>query len=444
MQLVVGSFGGLVTRGLYLHDCSLRHLSQTVLYPLNSTVKYLWLNGNDIASLDPRLQSVFADLQHLRLGENPLRCDCSAVWLKQLYDRRREMFRGAPAPTCHSPDRLRGRAFNETTVDEFLCRAPQLTRVEVTANNTSGRLTCAAAGEPVPTIYWINTSGRLTCVAAGEPVPTIYWIQPSGRATRYLHSEPDPDLQPSAAAADPSLENEGTLMVESFNSDNRLFGMYICVANNDAGNVTLTISVPASTSDLLRPAVYLTSTPSTFTISVPASTSDLLRPAVYLTSTLSTLLPVNATVSQSTEPSTTVDRRSSTEADMQAVTASSRRSFTLSQLVVAVVVTHIVTLLLYVVVVAVCYWRRCGVDEFNRRRKNCVRRVHHQRSTVCSASSGSTLYTGGTAKLSPLPQSPSCGSPQRQAAVYLNGLGAHRDFFFETAADYGFRDGEYG
>ena len=419
MQLVVGSFGGLVTRGLYLHDCSLRHLSQTVLYPLNSTVKYLWLNGNDIASLDPRLQSVFADLQHLRLGENPLRCDCSAVWLKQLYDRRREMFRGAPAPTCHSPDRLRGRAFNETTVDEFLCRAPQLTRVEVTANNTSGRLTCAAAGEPVPTIYWINTSGRLTCVAAGEPVPTIYWIQPSGRATRYLHSEPDPDLQPSAAAADPSLENEGTLMVESFNSDNRLFGMYICVANNDAGNVTLTISVPAST-------------------------SDLLRPAVYLTSTLSTLLPVNATVSQSTEPSTTVDRRSSTEADMHAVTASSRRSFTLSQLVVAVVVTHIVTLLLYVVVVAVCYWRRCGVDEFNRRRKNCVRRVHHQRSTVCSASSGSTLYTGGTAKLSPLPQSPSCGSPQRQAAVYLNGLGAHRDFFFETAADYGFRDGEYG
>jgi len=402
IQLVAGSFRGFATSGLYLHDCSLRHLDHSVLQPLNSTVKYLWLNGNDIVRLDPDLESVFFVLQHLRLGENPLHCDCSSVWLKRLYDNRREVFRGAPAPSCHSPDRLRGRAFNETVVDEFLCRAPQLTRVEVTANDTSGRLTCAAAG---------------------EPVPTIYWIQPNGRATRYIHS--DADLQPSDADDDDAdMENEGTLMIESLNSDNSLFGMYICVANNEAGNVTLTISVPGSTAHLPQSPVHFTNM----------------------------LLPVHSTSSRPTDRarllSTSVERRSSVDA-VVAVTDNSderraSRTFTLSQLVVAVVVTHIVTLLFYVLLAAVCYWRRCARHEFSRRRSHAARRVHHQRSTVCSGSSGSTLYTGHTAKLSTLPLSPSCESPQREAAVFLNGLSAHRDFFFETAVPHRLRDGEYG
>lgn len=95
IRLVAGSFaGGFVTTGLYLHDCSLRHLAHSVLHPLNATIKYLWLNGNDIVRLDRGWETVFVLLQHLRLGENPLSCDCSAVWLKRLYDSRREVFRG--------------------------------------------------------------------------------------------------------------------------------------------------------------------------------------------------------------------------------------------------------------------------------------------------------------------------------------------------------------
>ena len=39
------------------------------------------------------------------------------------------------------------------------------------------------------------------------------------------------------------------------------------------------------------------------------------------------------------------------------------QTFTLSQLVVAVVVTHIVTLLFYVLLGAVCYWTRCAHAE---------------------------------------------------------------------------------
>jgi len=116
----------------------------------------------------------------------------------------------------------------------------KFTRVEVAANDTTGRLTCAATG---------------------EPVPTIYWIQPSGQATRYLH--PDPDVEASDPARDDASagpENEGTLSIRTPDAaaDSGLFGMYICVANNDAGNVTLTISVPAATSDLPRSDLYFT------------------------------------------------------------------------------------------------------------------------------------------------------------------------------------------
>jgi len=403
MRLVAGSFRGLVTTGLYLHDCSLSSLAASVLDPLNSTLKYLWLNGNDIVGLDSDLESVFSVLQHLRLGENPLRCDCSAVWLKRLFDKRPDVFRGATPPTCRLPDRLRGRAFNETTVDEFLCRAPQLTRVEVAANNTAGRLRCAATG---------------------QPVPTIYWIQPSGQATRYLHPDPDPDLQTSDADDETGFENEGTLSIDSFGSGSRLYGMYICIANNDAGNVTLTISVPAS-SDLPRPDMYFTSWPSSF---LPSNVTSSSTP-----------------VGRVTPASTAVER----DADVAATSSGHRHrppsrsdQFTLSQLVVAVVVTHIVTLTIYVVLAAVFYWRRrCTVDELGRRRTHAVtRRVRHQRCSGSSRSS-SLQYAAASTKLSSLPQSP---SSDRDAAVCLNGLAVHREFFFDSAAAYRFRDGEYG
>ena len=372
MQLVAGSFQGLVTTGLYLHDCSLGSLEPTVLQPIRSTVKYLWLNGNDVASFDASLESAFSSMQHLRLGENPLRCDCSAVWLKRLYDNKPELFRGAAAPSCRNPDRLRGRAFNDTSVDEFRCRHPQLTRVELAANSTSGRLTCAAAG---------------------EPLPTIYWIEPSGTATRYVQSDDNDD--------DERVENEGTLVVES---ESRLFGMYICIANNDAGNVTLTINVPA----------------------VSTSSSDQLAADVMTTTTSST-----SVTSASVQLSTSVERWSVSDHSAAAVLAARRRhSFTLSQLVLAVVVTHTVTLLLYVALVALCYWTPTGL--LSRQRRHSGRRVHHhhhrQRSTVCS---GSTLYTAASL------HSISAQSPISEAdpAVFADqGTAAHqRNFVFDAA-----------
>jgi len=420
MRLVAGSFRGLATTGLYLHDCSLRLLAPTVLQPLNSTVKYLWLNGNELVTLDQDLESMFSVLEHLRLGQNPLRCDCSAVWLKRLYDSRRQVFRGAAAPSCHSPDRLRGRAFNETTLDQFLCRAPQLTRVELAANSTAGRLVCAAAG---------------------EPIPTIYWIQPSGHTTRYIHRHTAADIQKPLDASAETGENEGALLIESLNaSANRLLaGMYICIANNDAGNVTLTINVPASTppSD---PQVYLTS-----------NTSAAAGAAVQSTSTDQSVdrwQDDDDTVMSSKSLSTSTAAVKAIENDA-VITDTRGQSFTLSEIVVAVVITHVVTLLCYMMLAALCYWRHCAAAAASARHhqftrssymyrpsKSTSQRHRHRPTTLCS--SASTLYTAATSSALHQSTASRAASPQHQLAVpavFLNGIDQpHREFFFETAA----------
>jgi len=417
IQLSGGSFaGGFATTGLYLHDCSLHQLTYSVLHPLNHTVKYIWLNGNDIVQLDPALESVFVGLQHLRLGENPFRCDCSAVWLKRFYDNKRQVFYGAPAPSCHSPDRLRGRAFNETTVDEFLCRSPQLTRVELSANDTSTRLSCAATG---------------------QPVPVIYWIEPGGQATRYTSA----DVKLSDVADDDDdddlkqlqNENEGTLTIESWGKS--VFGMYICVANNDVGNATLTISVRTPPTDQLlssRPlqlGLPAVSTPSHHLM----HNTSLQSTTHHTASSLSTRL--TGTMSSVTDAAV----RSKSHDDH---TSGSKSWFTLSQLVVAVVVSHVVTLLFYVLLATLCYWRHCTQHQFTAR--HAVHRKH--RSSVCRPSGGYTPAAIAKLSRTSLPHS---ASPQhdRPAVFMHNGLAAagHRDdFFFETAAaPYRFHDAEY-
>ena len=135
VRIVDESFAGLATTGLYLHDCSLRDIRPESVVRLNFTLRYLWLNGNELERLDPRLQQLFEVLLHLRLGTNPLRCNCWAVWLKRFFDESRDMFKGALPPTCLRPRSLKGRPFTNITIHDLRC--------QVWKNNTfKNRSTC--------------------------------------------------------------------------------------------------------------------------------------------------------------------------------------------------------------------------------------------------------------------------------------------------------------
>lgn len=116
------SFAGLETVGLYLQDCALPALDPSTLDRLKATLRYLWLNGNELERIDVRLEVLFSGLSHLRLGSNPLRCDCAAGWLKRLFDRSPDVFKGAVPPTCLTPRSLKGRHFSELADNELRCQ----------------------------------------------------------------------------------------------------------------------------------------------------------------------------------------------------------------------------------------------------------------------------------------------------------------------------------
>ena len=206
--------GGLRLSGLYLHDCSLSSLSPDVLSPLNGTLKNLWLNGNAIERLNRRHYSLFASLSHLRLASNPFHCNCESAWLKELLDSRQDLVYGSPTPSCSSPARLKGMGFEKLLVSDFFCLAPVFNNIDTQFDNIRGRLRCAASG---------------------DPVPTLYWIRPTGEVRRYA---PVVSLADSA-----SLSNEAILTMDSGKEIDSLSGMYICIATNEGGNVTLTVNV---------------------------------------------------------------------------------------------------------------------------------------------------------------------------------------------------------
>ncbi len=72
-------------------------------------------------------------------------------------------------------------------------------------------------------LFWI--------IFLGDPAPTMFWIQPSGISRRY-----------EAPADEDARNNEGVLVLTP-DAHNDLSGMYICLAYNEAGNVTLTMNV---------------------------------------------------------------------------------------------------------------------------------------------------------------------------------------------------------
>lgn len=432
IQLFTGSFSGLVTTGLYLHDCSLTHLSPDVLYPLNDSVRYLWLNGNELDRLDPGFSSLFSALLHIRLGSNPLQCDCNALWLKELFDAKVDIFKGAPPPSCTRPNRLRGRFFNESSLYDFRCRPPMFTHIEAIFNATAVRLRCAAVG---------------------DPAPTLYWVQPSGRATKY-------DRPTDAEARD----NDGVLEIDARRTggpvgaaadrDQRRLGMFICIATNVVGNVSLTINVAGSNSQATGGGVrsqtlQTRNTVSWKYLSRTNAREGVLQPTVdgghinsssppAVTSPYSTTVRLQGVptgfqrlraVGSTGRPSWTPTMTDTNEAVPTTVeetiavrrtaTYWTDRTFTLTELVGAIVGTHFGTMVAYALIVGACYFRRC------RRRQRQIRRIYQRRSAANSHDHHlhESLKVSSSQQLSS--SSPCDGSPPPEA-VFLNGAGHHR------------------
>lgn len=203
------AFGGLKSTGLYMQNNGLDKLSLEILRPMNGTLKTLWLDGNKFERFNPEWLYLFKTLSHLRIGGNPLHCNCEAKWLSEFYESTSRIFEGGAPPSCRSPSSLRGQTFIELKLDDFKCQLPVFKNVDV---------------------IFDNNIGKMTCLASGDPVPTIFWIKPDGDSEVFIPKSEDLEK-----------EMEGIMYVKSPESSSK--NRYQCVASNPAGNVTFSINV---------------------------------------------------------------------------------------------------------------------------------------------------------------------------------------------------------
>jgi len=201
-----------------------------------------------------------------------------------------------------------------------------------------------------------DLTGRLKCSATGDPAPTLFWIQPNGRTSKYSPSTTGSvaaaapvGLAPSTAGLPGAVEDgarrtDGVLLLGGrspmTSSAVPLTGMYICVANNEAGNVTLAVNISWPPVQRPRPTTKI----------VPSDEDSLLDDeAAY---------PVNFTL---------------TEDEWLKRERGGARLFSVTELVCAVVVTHIATLLIVLALVVVFVHRRAA---HRRRQQQLLPPVH--------------------------------------------------------------------
>ena len=224
-------FANMTVFGLYLHDCRLTRIDVGTVASLDGSLRVLWLSENRLNRLDPALSPLFASLDHFRLADNRLHCNCELSWLWRLYDEQRRRSNEDPMSEevleCASPASLRGRHFDELSEDDFRCRAPTLADVEVTLIEEDYDDDVSQSSRHRRLV--------LRCTATGDPTPNVYWIRPSHRTVLPPTSMIQKDAVDDVSEALLVLNDDG---VQSTSPERRLF---TCVASNVVGNVTLTV-----------------------------------------------------------------------------------------------------------------------------------------------------------------------------------------------------------
>jgi hypothetical protein len=213
IQLSKNAFGGLRTTGLYIHECAISNLAIEVFKPLNGTLKALWIDKNKIESFGIEWLYLFRKLSHVRLGNNPFHCNCEIAWLFSFYHKGQNKQNKIPSkesPSCRSPPNVRGKDFSTLTEEDFACQLPVFKNVD---------------------LIFEESVGKLTCLASGDPVPTIHWIKPDNTSKTY---HPKTNLVHKK-------DNEGVMYIDNPHSLSN--ARYQCIASNPAGNVTLSLNV---------------------------------------------------------------------------------------------------------------------------------------------------------------------------------------------------------
>ncbi|ESN91466.1 hypothetical protein HELRODRAFT_165504 [Helobdella robusta] len=196
------------------------------------------------------------------LGKNPLECNCQTTWLKDFYDSKPNLFKGADPPSCKYPSTISGQTFEKLSREDFACQPPSFKNIDAIFDSETAKLMCSASGVPAPSLFWVLPSGQafryelpsiernyLSSVGGVESMKYSLLEGNSNLAVLNLMMKGAAGNLSSASASSSSLPSSLSSSSSSSSSswNHRVAtltnGMYVCVASNAAGNVTLMVNV---------------------------------------------------------------------------------------------------------------------------------------------------------------------------------------------------------
>ncbi|KAM8717894.1 hypothetical protein ACLKA7_004572 [Drosophila subpalustris] len=217
---------------LDLSDCRLSSVAVRAFAGLESSLEWLRLDGNRLSEVRSGTITSLASLHGLELARNVWNCSCSLrplrAWMLQ-----QNIPSGIP-PTCESPARLTGRAWDKLDVDDFAC-VPQIVATDTTAHGVEGRnvtMSCYVEGVPQPAVRWLLKNrliANLSAAGAGEDAEEPRTAAATqGRKTYVVNM----------------LRNASNLTI--LTADMQDAGIYTCAAENKAGKVEASVTLAVS------------------------------------------------------------------------------------------------------------------------------------------------------------------------------------------------------
>ena len=154
----------------------------------------LFLDNNKLQTIPgDEASTIFYTVNELRLGNNPLHCNCKLLWLKEYYD--------------ISPGK-------KLDVDQVQCLTPVKTLMR---DIDPRQMTCEQP--TIPTINWLDLdNGRVAvnCSAKGDPAPTITMLFPDGQK---MITPPGDDLAQLTTSTHYVLTSPGPMTCISSNTE---------------------------------------------------------------------------------------------------------------------------------------------------------------------------------------------------------------------------------
>lgn len=217
---------------LDLSDCRLASVAVRAFAGLESSLEWLRLDGNRLSEVRSGTITSLSSLHGLELARNAWNCSCSLrplrAWMLQ-----QNIPSGIP-PSCESPPRLAGRAWDKLDVDDFAC-VPQIVATDTTAHGVEGRnvtMSCYVEGVPQPAVRWLLKNrliANLSAAGAGEDMEEPRMAAATqGRKTYVVNM----------------LRNASNLTI--LTADMQDAGIYTCAAENKAGKVEASVTLAVS------------------------------------------------------------------------------------------------------------------------------------------------------------------------------------------------------